>query len=84
MNVLFTEHGWDDYLYWQKTDAKIVTKINELIKDILRNPSSGIGKPEYLKNDLAGWLSRRINLEHRLVYKMENRSIVIAQCRYHY
>lgn len=84
MNVLFTEHGWDDYLYWQKTDTKIVVKINELIKDIVRNPSDGIGKPEYLKNDLAGWLSRRINLEHRLVYKIENRAIIIAQCRYHY
>lgn len=84
MNVLFTDHGWDDYLYWQKTDRKVLGKINELIKDIMRSPASGIGKPEYLKNDLSGWLSRRINLEHRLIYKIEHRSIIIAQCRFHY
>lgn len=83
MNVLFTTYGWDDYLYWQKTDIKILHKINTLIKDITRNPATGIGKPEYLKNDLAGWLSRRINLEHRLIYKIEDGAIVIAQCRYH-
>jgi toxin YoeB len=84
MNVLFTEHGWDDYLYWQQTDRKMLSKINDLIRDIQRNPTNGIGKPEYLKGDLAGWMSRRINLEHRLVYKIDQGAMVIAQCRYHY
>ena len=84
MNVLFTPDGWEDYIYWQTNDRKILSKINELIRDIAMNPTDGIGKPEYLKNDLSGWLSRRINLEHRLVYKIENDSIVILQCRYHY
>lgn len=84
MNVLFTAHGWQDYLYWQKNDKKILEKINNLIRDISRNPDTGIGKPEKLKNALSGWLSRRINLEHRLVYKIDQGIIVIAQCRYHY
>lgn len=84
MNVLFTEHGWDDYLYWQQSDRKMLSNINDLIRDIPRRPTNGIGKPEYLKGDLAGWMSRRINLEHRLVYKIDQGSMVIAQCRYHY
>ncbi len=84
MNVLFTPHGWEDYTYWQVNDRKILFKINDLIKDISRNPIDGIGKPEQLKNGLSGWLSRRINLKHRLVYKIENDSIIIIQCRYHY
>jgi toxin YoeB len=84
MNVLFTAHGWQDYVHWQTNDRKILVKINELIKDISRDPNDGIGKPEQLKNVLSGWLSRRINLEHRLVYKIDKDSIIIAQCRYHY
>ncbi|PHX74938.1 MAG: Txe/YoeB family addiction module toxin [Chitinophagaceae bacterium] len=84
MNVLFTAHGWQDYVYWQKNDKKILGKINDLIKDISRDPNGGIGKPEQLKNALSGWSSRRINLEHRLVYKIEQGTIIIAQCRYHY
>jgi toxin YoeB len=84
MNILFTDYGWEDYVFWQENDPKMVTKINNLIKDIKRNPVDGIGKPERLKNDLSGWFSRRINLEHRLVYKLEKNAIIIAQCRYHY
>jgi toxin YoeB len=84
MNVLFTAHGWQDYVHWQTNDRKILVKINELIKDISRDPNDGIGKPEQLKNVLSGWLSRRINLEHRLVYKIDKDSIIIAQSRYHY
>lgn len=84
MHVLFTRHGWEDYLNWQKNDRKILEKINELIRDISRDPNSGLGKPEKLKNALSGWLSRRINLEHRLVYKIDQGAIIIAQCRYHY
>jgi toxin YoeB len=84
MNILFTDYGWEDYVFWQENDPKMVAKINKLIKDIKRNPVDGIGKPERLKNDLSGWFSRRINLEHRLVYKLEKNAIIIAQCRYHY
>ena len=84
MNVLFTAHGWQDYLYWQNNDKKTLEKVNALIRDISRNPDTGIGKPEKLKNALTGWLSRRINLEHRLIYKIDQGIIVIAQCRYHY
>jgi toxin YoeB len=84
MNILFTDYGWEDYIFWQENDPKMVTKINNLIKVIKRNPVDGIGKPERLKNDLSGWFSRRINLEHRLVYKLEKNAIIIAQCRYHY
>lgn len=84
MIVSFTENGWDDYLYWQKTDKKFVRRINELIKDIKRSPFEGIGKPEGLKFDLAGKWSRRINDEHRLVYIVEEANIIIYTCRYHY
>ena len=84
MNILFTPHGWEDYVYWQSNDKKMLSRINELIRDIRCDPDGGIGKPERLKNDLTGWLSRRINLEHRLIYKIENNSIIILQCRYHY
>jgi toxin YoeB len=84
MNVLFTPHGWEDYVYWQNNNKKMLGKIHDLIKEISRDPYGGIGKPEQLKNALSGWLSRRINLEHRLVYKIEHSTIIIAQCRYHY
>ena len=76
--------AWEDYLYWQNADKKIVKKINTLLKDIDRTPFIGTGKPEPLKYALEGCWSRRINLEHRLVYKIDNNSIYVLQCRYHY
>jgi len=84
MLLIWTESGWDDYLYWQKNDKKIQKRINELIKDIKREPFEGLGKPEALRFDLTGMWSRRIDHEHRLVYQIENESIIIFQCRYHY
>lgn len=94
--LFWTELAWDDYLYWQSTDKKILGRINELIKDIKRNPFSGLGKPEPLKFELAGKWSRRINEEHRLVYDVSGRKqesknkaikphiLTIYQCKYHY
>lgn len=76
--------GWEDYLYWQKTDKKILARINQLIKDIQRHPFEGIGQPEPLRHSWSGFWSRRINLEHRLIYTVENDILIIAQCRYHY
>ena len=84
MRVVFSEHAWDDYLYWQKTDRKVVHRINALIKDIQRTPFEGVGKPEPLKHALSGYWSRRINDEHRIVYKVEDDALLIAQLRYHY
>jgi len=84
MKILFLENGWDDYLYWQQTDKSMLRKINALIKEIERTPYEGSGKPESLKHNLSGWWSRRINLEHRLIYKIDDQAIVILQCRYHY
>jgi toxin YoeB len=82
MKYTFVDESWEDYLYWQKTDKKIHHKINDLIKDISRNPYSGIGKPEALK--YKGWWSRRINHEHRLIYQVKNDEVLIAKCRFHY
>ncbi|EIW20405.1 MULTISPECIES: Txe/YoeB family addiction module toxin [Pelosinus] len=84
MNKIFSDNAWDDYLYWQSTDKKVLKKINELLKDIDRNYNEGIGKPEPLKNDLSGYWSRRITTEHRLIYKVEDEVIEIVQCRGHY
>jgi toxin YoeB len=84
MKKVFLSPAWEDYLYWQQTDKSILRKINSLIKEIERTPFEGTGKPEPLKHNLAGWWSRRLNLEHRLVYRVENVSIIILQCRYHY
>ena len=84
MKLIFLSTGWEDYLYWQVTDKKTLKKINELVKEIQRSPFQGNGKPEPLKHDLAGWWSRRIDLENRLVYRVENESHFILQCRYHY
>lgn len=84
MKLIFSENAWKDYLYWQKTDKKKIKRINLLIRDIQRTPYEGIGKPEALKHGLSGYWSRRINDEHRLVYKVENDSVFIAQLRYHY
>ena len=84
MKLIFAEKAWDDYLHWQKTDKKILNRINLLIKNISREPFAGIGKPEPLKHALSGYGSRRINDEHRIVYKVDEDSILIAQLRYHY
>ena len=84
MKLIFAEKAWEDYLYWQKTDKKMLNRINALIKDIKRDPFDGIGKPEPLKHALSGYLSRRINDEHRIVYKIHQDSILLAQLRYHY
>ena len=83
-NLVWHTKCWDDYLYWQETDRKILKKINELIKEIDRTPFTGSGKPEPLKHALEGYWSRRINREHRLVYKVTNQELLIIQCRYHY
>lgn len=84
MKILFDEDSWDDYIYWQNTEKKIFKKINELIKEIQRTPYSGSGKPEPLKFNFSGYWSRRINHEHRLVYKVEDNVVYIVQCKYHY
>jgi toxin YoeB len=84
LKLVFSDNAWEDYLYWQKTDKKILRRINKLIKEIKRNPFEGIGKPEPLKHALSGFWSRRINDEHRIVYKATGDSIHIAQLRYHY
>jgi len=84
MNLTFAPKAWDSYLYWQKTDKAIVKRVNALIKDIQRSPFEGIGKPEPLKHALSGFWSRRINDEHRIVYKVTEDNILIAQLRYHY
>ena len=84
MKLIFSQIAWEDYLSWQKEDKKILRKINDLIKSIQSNPYEGIGKPEPLKYDLAGFWSRRIDLEHRLVYKVEGDNLYIYSCRYHY
>jgi toxin YoeB len=84
MKLVFSEQAWEDYLYWQKTDKKLLHRINTIIKDISRSPFEGIGKPEPLKNALSGFWSRRVNDEHRIVYKIVDGSMLIAQLRYHY
>ena len=84
MKLIWSEEAWEDYLYWQETDKKTVKKINELIKDACRTPFDGKGKPEPLKHNLAGFWSRRITAEHRLVYAVGDDALLIASCRYHY
>lgn len=84
MRLIFAEQAWEDCLYWQKTDKQIFKRVNLLIKEITRDPFEGIGKPEPLKHALSGYWSRRINEEHRIVYKAQEDSILIAQLRYHY
>jgi len=84
MNILFTDEAWEDYLYWQQCDKKVLKKINGLIKEIQRIPYEGIGKPEPLKYELQGCWSRRINKEHRLVYEVLSERVNFLSCRYHY
>ena len=84
MKIVFVEESWEDYLYWQKTDKSKLKKINELIKDINRNPFDGLGKPEALKHKYAGFWSRRIDHEHRLIYRVVEDEIQIVKCRFHY
>jgi toxin YoeB len=84
MNLQFSSRSWEEYLYWQKADKTVLKRIHELLKDISRSPHQGIGKPEPLKHALSGYWSRRINDEHRLVYRVQGEVILIAQLRYHY
>ena len=84
MKLVFSEEAWDDYLFWQKQDKAVLRRINELILACKRDPFVGIGKPEPLKHALAGFWSRRITEEHRMVYKPEKDALLIAQLRYHY
>ncbi|HOI51321.1 MAG TPA: Txe/YoeB family addiction module toxin [Azonexus sp.] len=84
MLIKFSDRAWDDYLYWQQSDKITLRRINSLIKDIQRSPFEGIGKPEPLRHNLAGFWSRRIDEQHRLVYAIEADCILLAQCRYHY
>ena len=84
MLITFSSHAWEDYTTWLKEDRKMLLKINQLIKEIPRTPFEGIGKPEALKYDLGGYWSRRIDREHRLVYKIDNETLIILSCRYHY
>lgn len=84
MIVSWASNAWEDYLYWQNINKKTLQRINLLIKDIKRHPFEGIGDPEALKHNWSGYWSRRIDREHRLIYKYANETIIIAQCRYHY
>ncbi len=84
MQVLWHESGWDDYIWWQSQDKKILKRINALIKDMQRTPYEGLGKPEPLKENLTGWWSRRIDEANRIVYRVKDNALVIAACRNHY
>ena len=84
MKHCFVDESWEDYLFWQKTDKKILSRINKLIKDIVRSPYDGIGKPEALKHKYRGYWSRRINDEHRIIYRINKEEIWIVKCRFHY
>ena len=84
MKKIWSDKSWDDYLYWQSQDKKLLKKINSLIKDIERDPFAGLGKPEPLKNNWSGWWSRRIDDTNRIVYRVEKGMLEIAQCRNHY
>jgi toxin YoeB len=84
VKLVFADDAWQDYLYWQKQDRRMVERINQLIRETQREPFAGIGKPEPLKHGLAGYWSRRINDEHRMIYKVEGDALLVAQLRYHY
>ena len=84
MTLIFADEAWDDYLFWQKQDRRMVERINKLIRETQREPFEGVGKPEPLKHALSGFWSRRITDEHRMVYRVENGSLLLAQLSYHY
>ncbi len=84
MKLCFVDESWEDYLYWQKTNKKILSRINKIIKDIVRSPYDGIGKPEPLKHKYRGFWSRRIDDEHRIIYRVYKEEIWIVKCRFHY
>ena len=84
MKLVFADNAWEDYLYWQKHDRKMVDRINSLIQEVMRDPFHGVGKPEPLRHALAGFWSRRITDEHRMVYRVEGDELHLAQLRYHY
>lgn len=84
MKLSFTINAWEDYLYWQQIDKKVLKKINRLIKEIQRTPFEGIGRPEQLKYEFVGYWSRRIDLEHRLIYQVDEDELKIYGCRFHY
>ena len=84
MRLVWDENAWDDYVYWQGQDKRVLKRINLLLKDIERSGNEGIGKPEALKHGFQGFWSRRITDEHRLVYRLDDGAVLIAQCRYHY
>lgn len=84
MKLIWAVEAWEDYLYWQENDKRVVGKINDLIKDIRRTPFTGKGKPEPLRHTLSGLWSRRITIEHRLVYTVSEEALLIIACRYHY
>lgn len=88
MKVSFSDEGWEEYVRWQAEDAKAIKRLNDLIEECRRHPFNGTGKPEPLKNELAGWWSRRINAEHRLVYRVSGKGVAqqleIIKCRFHY
>jgi len=84
VKLVFSDHAWEDYLYWQKNDRKMVERINKLIQEVKRKPFSGVGKPEALKHALSGFWSRRITDEHRMVYRVETEALMVAQLRHHY
>lgn len=84
MKLVFSDEAWEDYLYWQKQDRKMVERINKLIKEVMREPFAGVGKPEPLKHALAGFWSRRITDEHRMVYRVQDDELQLAQLRFHY
>lgn len=84
MKYIFVDESWEDYLYWQKIDKKMLKRINLLIEDISRQPYKGIGKPEPLKHNYRGFWSRRIDGEHRLIYQVSDDEIRIIKCRFHY
>jgi len=84
MSLIWHDNAWEDYLWFQANDHRLLKRINLLIRDIQRDPIHGIGKPEALREELSGWMSRRVDSEYRLVYRVRNGNIEIAQCRYHY
>ena len=84
MKLIFADDAWDDYVYWRKQDKRMVERINKLIRETQREPFAGMGKPEPLKHALSGYWSRRINDEHRMVYRVEGDALMIAQLRFHY